>query len=412
MARRPRTLHVLFVRSGDTGALPPYFRLGSCPERGSELPFGVLRLASAVKFGSAHRVSVHDARHPSPTKLRSAAAIHRPDVAIVWLDTALLAGGLEAARAVRHAGCPLVLGAGPLVDTWLDGARRIPEIDGLLRSDSAAELLAALAVIATEGSADSLAAALEGQEGLSTPLEWTLDRKLVDYAAYTANAPGWPTPQLPPPSRLLGLGGTSDKGRFAASRVVMADLGGELITPQQVLEDMRSCDLLGIPWQDLRPSAEGPAPEASWWSDLFALLRSTPPFGRAIPTRLRVQARPSIIRAFPMSELGSLGVSCIDLADVCLDSSDAVDEALAAVRSIRRAGLKSSLTALLGGSGGSLNDEERGLRALRHSSARVNVRFRVQVGAQDSAAWASWLDAPGPGFVPPGIDPQRVRLLT
>jgi hypothetical protein len=411
VARRPRTLHVLFVRSGDTGALPRYFRLGSSPERGSELPFGLLRLASAVKFGSAHRVSVYDARNPSNAKLRTAAAIHRPDVAIVWLDPALLASGLEAARAVRHAGCPLVLGAGPLVDTWLDGARRIPEIDGLLRSDAAAALVAALATIATEGSAGSLAAALEGHGVHSADLEWTLDRKLVDYAAYTASAEGWPPPQIPPPSRVLGIGGTSDKGRFAASRVVMADLGGALLSPQEVLADMRSCSLLGIPWQELRPSPTGTAPDAAWWSALFALLRSSPSLGRTIPTRLRIQSSPSVVRTFPMSELRSLGVSCIDLADVHCDSSGAVEEALAAGRSVRRTGLDFSLTALLGTSGSSIADEEQGLRALRRSSARVRVRVDVQVGGEDPPAWASWLEAPDPRFVPPGITPQRLRLL-
>jgi hypothetical protein len=374
----------------------------------------VLRLASAVKFGSTHRVSVHDARHPSPTKLRNVVAIHRPDVAIVWLDPALLAGGLEAARAVRHAGCPLVLGAGPLVDTWLDGARRIPEIDGLLRSDAAGELLASLAVIASDGSAESLAKALKGDEERcpSPSPESTLDRKLVDYAAYTASPEGWPPPQPTPPSRLLGLGGTSDKGRFAASRVVMSDLSGALLTPQEVLSDMRACTLLGIPWQELCPSSDGPPPDPAWWNALFTLLRSSPPFGRAIPTRLRIQSDPSVVRTFPMSELRSLGVSCIDLADVRCDSLEAVEEALAAGRSVRRAGIDCSLTALLGGTGCPRAEEEQGLRSLRRSSAHVTMRIDVEVGAQDAAAWASWLEAPGPTFVPPGIASQTVRLLT
>lgn len=305
-----------------------------------------------------------------------------------------------------------MLGTGPLVDTWLDGARRLPEIDGLIGSNAAAELLAALEVIAIEGSAGSLAGALRGSEARSASPEWTLDRKLVDYATYTASPEGWPPPQLPPPSRLLGLGVTSDKGRFAASRVVMANLNGALLSPEDVVSDMRSCALLGIPWQELCPAPAGPSPEPAWWNALFALLRSSPGIGRTVRTRLRIQTNPSVVRTFPMSELRSLGVSSMDLADVRCSSSEAVEEALAAGRSIRRAGLDCSLTALLAGTGGSGTEEELGLRSLLRSSARVTPRIEVQVGTEDAAAWAAWLEAPSPRFVPPGIPPQTVRLLT
>ena len=90
-----------------------------------------------------------------------------------------VADGLEAARAVRHAGCPLVLATGPLVDCWAAGARRIPEVDGLLPTGAEAALLAALlpkwallvpqtAVLPSEGCARALAA-----EGVPLPRETT-----------------------------------------------------------------------------------------------------------------------------------------------------------------------------------------------------------------------------------------------
>lgn len=412
-----RSLNVLFVRSGDEGALPSSFRIGSRPERGTEIPFGLLRLASAVKFGSVHRVSLHDARHPSASKLRNAATILRPDVAVVWLHPALLAGGLEAARAVRHAGCPLVLGAGPLVDVWAQGARRIPELDGLLGSDDAAALLAALDVIASSGSAQSLASALsigDGPQDDAAParsLDCTLDRKLVDYAAYTASPCGWPPPQLPPPSRLMGLGGKSDKGRFAASRVVMSDLFGQPLPPEEVLADMNTCTLLGIPWQDLRPSSDSSAPDRLWWTELFAALKARSKISRVVPSRLRIQLSPAISRALPLTELRALAVVRLDLGDVRCSAPEDVDEALGAVRAGRRAGLESSLTALLGAPGGSLTEDERGLRALNRSAAQVDIQLRVTDFTEDPAAWSLWLDAPKPNFTPPGVDPLRRRLL-
>ena len=418
-----RSLNVLFVRSGDEGALPSSFRIGSRPERGSEIPFGLLRLASAVKFGSVHRVSVHDARQPSATKLRSAATILRPDVAIVWLHPALLAGGLEAARAVRHSGCPLVLGAGPLVDIWPEGARKIPELDGLLRSDDAAALLAALSVIASSGSAQSLASALsaatppsqkdcpQADTDADPPLDCTLDRKLVDYATYTASPEGWPSQQRPPPSRLVGLGSKSDKGRFAASRVMMADLYGQPLPPEEVLADMNICTLLGIPWQDLRPSSGSSTPERLWWTELFAALTARSRLNRVVPSRLRIQLSPAIARALPLTELRSLTVVRLDLGDVRCSVPEEVDEALGAVRAGRRAGLESSLTAVLGAADGSLTEDERGLRALSRSAAQVDVQLQVTGFTEDPAAWSLWLEAPKPDFTPPGVDPLRRRLL-
>jgi hypothetical protein len=407
---RERPLNVLFVRSGDEGALPASFRIGRRAERGSELPFGLLRLASAVKFASPHRVSVHDGRAAGSTRLRSAAAIHRPDVAVVWLHPALLAGGLEAARAVRHAGCPLVLGVGPLVDAWLDGARRIPELDGLLGSRAAAPLLAALEVIAARGSARALAQTLTS-EATAHDLDWSLDRKLVDYASYTSSPEGWPPPQLPPPSTLLGIGTASDKGRFAASRVVMNAMAGALLTPEEVVGDIGDCDLLGIPWLELRPCAGSQKRDADRWARLIGPLRDRRAAARPVPSRLRLQMTPAAVRASSLADLRSLDILSLDIGDVSCADDQAVDDALAAVRATRRAGLESSATAMLGEPGGSLAAEERGLRSLAGSGTLLDAELRVTTGAVDANAWASWLEAPGPDFVPPGTETERLHLV-
>ena len=80
---RPRRLRVLFVRSGAGEGLPLLQVGGVRPESGSELPFGLLRLASAVKYVSPHQALVHDARHPARRdSIRNITAIHRPD--LVW----------------------------------------------------------------------------------------------------------------------------------------------------------------------------------------------------------------------------------------------------------------------------------------------------------------------------------------
>lgn len=411
---RTRTLDVLFVRSASNRALPLEFRLGTRRERGSESPLGLLQLASYAKYGSRHRISVHDARAPensSDREIRIAAAVHRPDVAVVWMHPALLADGLEATRAVRHAGCPLVLGTGPLVDSWPEGARRIPELDGLLASRDVERLLAALEVISSSGSARSLAEALSHETSVAPSPECPLDRKLVDYASYSETAPGWPPPQLPPPSRVVGLGTESDKGRFAASRIVMGDMAGTLHPPDRVLEDLGGCDLLGIPWQELRTAPEWPDPDRAWWEELLALLRSRRDAGRTVPSRLRLQVHPRVARSLPLVDLRSLAVQSIDLGDVGAGDPEAVDEAIAAARACRRSGVEPSMTLILGEPGFALSDEERGVRQVEQAGISLDAQLRLHIGSVDGAAWASWLEAPGPDFDPPGLDPDRHRLV-
>jgi len=209
----------------------------------------------------------------------------------------------------------------------------------------------------------------------------------------------------------LGLSVESDKERFAASRVMMDDLRGRLLSPEEVLADLRSCALLGILWQELRPSPAVPAPDHEWWDAFFSLLAAAENQPRSAPGGLRLQMTPSVARSLSLTGLRSLGILCIDLGVVDCSDPEAVDEASAAIRATRRAGLDSQLTALLGEPGGVLSDEERGLRELTRSGALVDAQLRVLVGETDPAAWASWLEAPNPTFIPPGTDPERLHLV-
>jgi hypothetical protein len=192
---------------------------------------------------------------------------------------------------------------------------------------------------------------------------------------------------------------------------MMTDLNGRPLPPEEVLADMNTCTLLGIPWQDLRPSSDSNAPDRLWWTELFAALKARPKGSRVVPSRLRIQLSPTISRALPLTKLRSLRVVRLDLGDVRCSVPEEVDEALGAVRAGRRAGLEFSLTAVLGAADGSPTDDERGLRALKRSAAQVDVQLQVTDFTEDPAAWNLWLEAPKPNFTPPGVDPLRRRLL-
>ncbi len=121
---RPRSLRVLFVRPGDRQALHPGLTFDVPRTGGDVLPVELLRLASAVKFGSRHQALVHDERHPSVagagpgSLLRGISRSLSPDVAVIWMHPACLADSLEAARQARHAGCS---GPGPGVIPYRAG---------------------------------------------------------------------------------------------------------------------------------------------------------------------------------------------------------------------------------------------------------------------------------------------------
>jgi len=297
-----------------------------------------------------------------------------------------------------------------MVDTWPAGARRVPELDGLLGSTAATELLGALDVIAAEEPALNLSKALTPGPA-NEDLGSRLDRKLVDYATYTASPEGWPPVQLPPPSRVVGLGHGSDKGRSAASRVVLDSLTGNALDPAEVIADIGECELLGIPWQELRPSPGCNQHDTAWWEELLGLLRGNRQQDRPIPSWRRVQIRPNVVRSLPLAEFRSLSIDNIDLGDIGCADADAVEDAIAAIRAIRRAGVGSSLTAILGGKGSAVAGDERGLRSLASSGALLDAQLQLDIGIEEPAAWSSWLEAPGPDFVPPGTDPERLHLV-
>ncbi len=353
---------------------------------------------------------VHDARRPrggAEGSLRSVAALHRPDVVVIWLHPATLADGLAAARAVRHAGTTLVLGAGPLIDLWPDGARLLPELDGLLASSGRAALLAALEVVSTGGPAGALRDALgtPAAAGATDPP----DRKLVDYAAYRRCARGgWPGQPDRPPSGLLRFGPPVDKGRGATTAVPLHDDVGGVLPPEAVVDDVVACDLLGIRWLDLT-AGTGAAPHPTWWSDLLGrvrLLRAGPGALR----RLRIAVQPADVARLPLSELTECGVAAIDLGD--LDAGDAVqrDTAVAAAAACRSAGVEPWAAVALGAPGYALRDEQDGLDAIRGAGVEVDVGAATRPGVADPVAWRDWLEAPSASFVPPDVDPARLDL--
>jgi len=298
-----------------------------------------------------------------------------------------------------------------MVDIWASGARKLPELDGLLPSTGTSQLLAGLEVISRGGSALELSRTL-GAEAPSLHFPRCLDRKLVDYAAYSDVSGGWPPTHLPPPSRLLGIGAESDKGRFAASRVTITTTSGAPVEPQEVLEDIGECELLGIPWQELRPSWGCSSHDTQWWRELLGLLQQRTPGRREVPTQFRLQLRPKLARSLPLSDLRQLAIVSIDLGEVACSRPDEVEEALAAARATRRSGITASLTAVLATSPGlSVEDEERGLRQLRSAGVQLDAYLRINREELELREWSSWLEAPKPNFHPPGVHPEKLHLV-
>ncbi|MCP4869466.1 MAG: hypothetical protein GY898_12195 [Proteobacteria bacterium] len=402
---RARVLRTLFVRPSDEHALDPVFRFPIAREPRGALPVPLLRLATAALRESKHRVFVHDARMPrtgAESTLRSVAALHKPDVAVVWLHPAALADGLEAARAMRHAGSALVLGAGPLVDLWPEGARRLVELDGLLPSASRGALLAALEVVSTSGRAEALREALAGpaRAGGTEPVE----RKLLDYAVYRrARRGSWPVQPPRPASGLLRFGPPVDKGQGAVSEVPLRDDAGDVLPVDAVLADLASCDLLGIPWQDLG-GGSGPSPTQAWWSALLAGLRHM-----GAKRHLRIALAPADLGRLPLLELAECGVEAVDLGDVDA-GDDPVEAAVDAAHACRRAGLDVSCSVVLGSPGYSLPEEQAGVDALRSAGVELTLGVAARPGAGDPVAWTDWADAPSSSFQPPGVDGERMNL--
>ena len=297
-------------------------------------------------------------------------------------------------------GSPLVIGTGPLVDLWPDGARRLPELDGLLAGGGEAGLLEALNRLACGDDARGLteALALPPRPGPGGP-EPT-DRKLLDYAAYQLVEPGWPV-ERPGHSR-------PDKGRWAASRVPLHDAGGCPLGPGAVLNDIARCDALGIPWQALVPGPGLPPLDLDYWDDLLEVLRLA---SRSRGRRsLRLSMSPAVARRSSLTDLSSLDVAGIHLGTVDAGDRAATDEAKVAGRACRRARLTATVTVLLGQPGYSLEEETAGLDLIRSAGLPVRAAVEARVGTVDPDAWAVQLEAPTNRFVPPGADPARVEL--
>ncbi|HCP47684.1 MAG TPA: hypothetical protein DIU15_16705, partial [Deltaproteobacteria bacterium] len=367
---------------------------------------------SVVKFGSGHRVAVHDARtEPGGNRaLRSVAAIFRPNVAVLWLHPATLGDGLEAARAVRQAGCELVLGTGPLVDLWPDGAGRIPELDGLLASAGSSTLLSALDAVAEGAGSQELVSVLASSPEALTDLP--VDRKLVDYARYSKGvAPPWPS--VAPVDLSRGRWKQALLRRTlpqsGVSPVFLHAEDGQLLPSQVVVNDIKSSTLLGIRTFDLvaRP---GCSPPGGSWLDEF--LRTLSPTGGAVQSSLclRLPVDPAKVDDIPLLDLPALGVVAVDLGEVTAGDEMALKAAIGAASRCRRRDLQPTGTLVVGRPGYGPEVEVRGLERAVGERFPTWAGVEVRLGTVDPGAWGDWLDAPSPGFRPPGVDDERTAL--
>jgi len=395
---RKRVLRVVFVRPAATPRLPSLFVHPDPVDPADVLPVELLRLATTVKLGSPHRVFVHDARRDKAGNraTRGVVTVHRADIAIVQLELSLLGDGLEVARAARDGGANLVLATGPLVRRWPDAVAGMPEFDGVLDPGGAPSLLELL----TRASADELDA-----QGISEVLAQSpsppaadargVDRRLLDYAAYRCAHRGRPSP----------VGRRVDKGRWAASPVLLEDETGHLCSADVVADDLRECALLGIPHLALRAGAERPTQR--WLLDVL------PVGGTA-----RVVAPAPAKEPGSLDELKERGVWALDLGGFAVGAPDTVRWAGEWVSAARSAGLLVLGRACFGLHGG--DAEEEGLAAVQEWGVPLDASLVVAVPPQREALqeWLGWLDAPRSGFRPPvrGGDrtveiAERARLL-
>ncbi len=377
------------------------------------MPTELLRLASTVKLATRYRVVVHDARQGEEANrgLRSIAKLVQPDLCLLWLHPASLAGSLEAARALRQTGGSVLVGTGPLVDLWPEGACRIPELDGLLPELRPGGLCRALDVLAAAGSGASFAEALSGQHPdlqAGAPLE----RKLLDYAVYDCSADGmWP-PQPAvgggPIARLTAMS-RAQRRPPAVSSVLLQDVQGAWVEPDDLLSDLRSCALLGIDWLDLRSVTGQDDPDTRFFVRLFSALARC----RASAARtqhLRVTLSAALLRDLGVDRLQAAGVRAVHLGTINGGDAEALAAAVDMAAACRAAGLYPSGVLLLGCSGYHLEEDRRGVSTAIRAGFPLSAGVDVRVGSVDARRWSNWLDAPGSEFVPPGLEPERVVL--
>jgi len=381
---RKRVLRVLFVRPDLGGRLSPLFAFGPPIDSGDVLPVALLRLATAVKLGSPHRVFVHDARRDKAgnRSTRAVATVHKADVCVVELDLALLRAGLEVARAARDGGCRLVLASGPLAETWPAAVAGMPEFDGVIDPGGAPSLLALLGRAATDSlDAASLAEALGAAPGPPPAEARGTDRRLLDYAAYRR------------PHRLLGANPWRrvDKGRSAASPVLCEDEAGEPLPLDHLRADIEECALLGIPRLALRTARRLPLAELE---SLVGGARFVVPAAAEGPDAAASLAR--------------LGVEAVDLGDVGMGDATAVAEVVSWSEATRAHGLGLVGRACFGTD--RVDAEEDALRELETAQVSLDAVHRVAIPPNSTAAqraWSAWLDAPRVGFVPATLHGDR-----
>ncbi|MCO4769790.1 MAG: hypothetical protein KDA24_07135 [Deltaproteobacteria bacterium] len=388
---RKRVLRVLFVRPAAGHALQTLLGFDERRDPASVLPVGLLRLATTAKLGSRHRVFVHDARRDRAgnRSTRAVASVTKAEITLVEMQLPLLADGLEAARAAREGGSRLVLGTGPLVARWPESLAGMPEFDGLLHPGGAPSLLSLLESAETDSlDAASLVDALALSPGAPAPEAAGTDRRLLDYAAY----------RLAHDAQRAGRGHRVDKGRHAASPLLLEDEAGALRTVSSVRAELEECALLGIPNLALRTARERPT--AAYLTELLA--------GGG---RRRVVLPRPFGAGGDLEPLTRHGATAIDLGDISVGDPSELDEIASWVDAARSAGLVAFGRACFGQA--DLEAEERGLERLRRWDLPMGAVLTASVPPEAGAAraWSQWLSAPRPDFVPPTPGGHRTHEL-
>jgi len=336
------------------------------------LPVGLLAFASAAKFASPHRVSVHDAARGGPGgDAERAVDVHRADAVLVaWHP-----GNREAARCVAEAAVDAKVAVAVVDDpAHRDVAAADGAYAGALSLSDPKGLVALMNALGENADADGVAAALDVRGRLDAPV--MTDRKLLDYARYQGSVGArWRAAvrSFRPVAELSGSP-LSDKGRFAASGVLVdADI-------DRVVHDVNECALLGIPWLDLRGAVSVDV-FAALLPRLARLREETPGLDPEVGgVRLRVD--PSDVGAIDATVATAAGVAAIDFG---LLEASAAQAAVGAAKSVRDAGWVATAELALGRADADADADARALLDLEEAGVAVQGRVMVELGAEDLA---------------------------
>ena len=340
------------------------------------LPLDLVAFASAVKFGSTHRISMHDAaRAGLGSDAARAVSVHNADAVLIDWHPAARDGARAVAETASDAKAVIAVVSDP---AHLEVAAADGPYAGALSRSNPAGLVSLMNALGENADATGIATALTIHGDLDSPV--MTDRKLLDYARYQESAGArWRAAvrSFRPVAELSGSP-LSDKGRFAASTVRLEE------DVDRVVLDVNECVLLGIPWIDLRGSV--PAGVLTELLPRLARLRADTPGLHPGLGGLRLRLLPGDIGSLDDDAARGAGIVALDFG--LLDARSA-PAAIGAAVGARESGWVTTAEFALGREGADADTDARLLLDLEEAGVAVQGRVMVELAEDDLASPAA-----------------------